>query len=362
MSVYFSDEFEACQVDTTSEYDAFTPYLCANSCAACGQPVPSLGACEDAYCSDSCRTLDAPRHHLDTCMSELALPPADALLGKPSLTLSQWMLQNQKLALSHDDDNNDDAESLGKRRRRDAVAADWFAPITTVELLFDVVAPPPLLDSPLSDSSQSICVADFDGTHFDFAPPSDLDFALQPLSTTTAIVPAAVVPAAVAAVPDAADDAALSASRRRRCETVAKKTKRNEYAHLDDAERAKLTALGVTDVDALAVEFEKIVSEVVYLHTRRQRIVVFLADSPLFPLMSWDHADVDEFGQSRILLHTKREHVHAALDILLKSNITEWLFKRFRHATSCEGVWLFKQGAYAQLMQHAEKALGKAHR
>jgi hypothetical protein len=249
---------------------------------------------------------------------------------------------------------DDDGEAVGKRRRRDA---DWFAPITTVELLFDVVAPPPLLDSPLSDSSQSICAADFDCPQFDFAPPSDLDFAPQPFSTTTAVVPAAA--AAVAAVPD---DAASSASRRRRCETVAKKTKRNEYAQLDDAERAKLTALGVTDVDALAVEFEKIVSEVVYLHTRRQRIIVFLADSPLFPLMSWDHADVDEFGQSRILLHTKREHVHAALDILLKSNITEWLFKRFRHATSCEGVWLFKQGAYAQLMQHAEKALGKAHR
>jgi hypothetical protein len=98
------------------------------------------------------------------------------------------------------------------------------------------------------------------------------------------------------------------------------------------------------------------------LHTRRQHIIVWLADSPLFPLISWDRVELDDCGQPRLLLHAKREHVHAALAILLKSDITEWLFKRVRRATTSEGAWLFKPGQFQLLLKHAQKAIGESKR
>ena len=112
-------------------------------------------------------------------------------------------------------------------------------------------------------------------------------------------------------------------------------------------------------VDELVSELQEQMEKVVYLHTRRQHIMLWLADSPLFPLLSWNHNKRDEYGQPRLVLHTKREKVHDALVILLKSKMTEWLYKRIRHATTSEGEWLFKQGAYERFMANARKAIGE---
>ena len=72
-----------------------------------------------------------------------------------------------------------------------------------------------------------------------------------------------------------------------RGETLAKQAKREEYAELSDADRATLIELGVKQVDELVCEYRKLVLAITYLHTRRQRILCWLAESPLFPLIEF---------------------------------------------------------------------------
>lgn len=144
-------------------------------------------------------------------------------------------------------------------------------------------------------------------------------------------------------------------------ESRAKRLKRQQYGTLSAADMAALAKLGVTRVGELAPAFRKAVEQVSYLHTRRQHIVDWLAQSELFPLLTWDHEHTDEHGQPTLRLHAKRADVHQALCLLLKCEPTEWLFKRFHHATTAEGRWLFKRGQYRLLLEHAAKAIGRKH-
>jgi hypothetical protein len=349
---------------TTCDSSMVAPAICE----ACGIASAVASVCATGthvYCSDACRLVDGPRHAA-VCLAPLAgvvvEQKCEFLLETEFLgasqpapqSLAQWMQQANSLTANKDVVSNVD----GKRRR---LSADDDAPQQPAQLLLDDVfhnanplmffphelllapQPPVLLVAASSPESSTICCS-----------------VESPLNTS-----------GFSLVSDDDDDAGAAElieprlaqqPRRARSETAAKKHKRNEYAQLDDAERAKLRELGVPDVDALAIEFAQVVDKVVYLHTRRQHIIVWLADSDLFPLLSWDRVDLDDCGQPRLLLHAKREHVHAALAILLKSDITEWLFKRVRRATTSEGAWLFKPGQFQLLLKHAQKAIGESKR
>eukprot|EP00019_Armaparvus_languidus_P006927 CAMPEP_0168601584 /NCGR_PEP_ID=MMETSP0420-20121227/13531_1 /TAXON_ID=498008 /ORGANISM="Pessonella sp." /LENGTH=573 /DNA_ID=CAMNT_0008640023 /DNA_START=59 /DNA_END=1780 /DNA_ORIENTATION=+ len=144
-------------------------------------------------------------------------------------------------------------------------------------------------------------------------------------------------------------------------ESHAKKMKRQQYSQLSEDDLQQLKAMGVEHIETFAKEFKIIVNQVVYLHTRRQHIINWLAQSKLFPLLSWDLNHRDEFGQPMLSLNVPRNKIHKALTILLKCQPTEWLFKRVHNATTAEGHWRFKRGQYALLMQHAAKAVGAAN-
>lgn len=361
---------------TTCDAIPSTPDLQCEACGVeCSINFSSCATGTHVYCSDACRTVDGPRHAA-LCLATAAAVVvvneekndffldnervASQALFVPAQSLSEWIQQSK-----------DDLVTVDAKRRRISVVDEvgaahaLFAPL----LLDDVVGLPVDLSEYISQQQQQQqqqsqpLQQELQLPQQQFLP-QQFDFLQIPESEVCAVGSESPLSASATFTDD--DDEATASfeprlaqqPRRARNETAAKKNKRNEYAHLDDAERDKLRALGVTEVDALAVEFAQVVDKVVYLHTRRQHIIVWLADSPLFPLISWDRVELDDCGQPRLLLHTKREFVHQALAILLKSDITEWLFKRVRRATTSEGAWLFKPGQFQLLLKHAQKAVG----
>jgi hypothetical protein len=74
------------------------------------------------------------------------------------------------------------------------------------------------------------------------------------------------------------------------------------YATLCAADRKTLVALGIERVDEFARAYHDTVSAVTYLHTRRQRILEWLADTDAFSLLAWSSAR-DEFDQRILVSH-----------------------------------------------------------
>jgi len=155
-----------------------------------------------------------------------------------------------------------------------------------------------------------------------------------------------------------ASDSDNESSSKQSRESATRRAKREEYAKLSSADLKALVELGIERVDEFAQQYYEVVSAVTYLHTRRQRILQWLADTDAFSLLAWSDK-CDEFQQPFLVLRASRPVVHAALRILLKSDPTEWLFKRFRNPTTAEGRWLFKRDQHAFLIMQAAKAIGK---
>jgi hypothetical protein len=232
---------------TTCDSSMVAPAICE----ACGIASAVASVCATGthvYCSDACRLVDGPRHAA-VCLAPLAgvvvEQKCEFLLETEFLgasqpapqSLAQWMQQANSLTANKDVVSNVD----GKRRR---LSADDDAPQQPAQLLLDDVfhnanplmffphelllapQPPVLLVAASSPESSTICCS-----------------VESPLNTS-----------GFSLVSDDDDDAGAAElieprlaqqPRRARSETAAKKHKRNEYAQLDDAERAKLRELGV---------------------------------------------------------------------------------------------------------------------